>query len=348
MDKVKVAVAYRSPADSHTASHQGLGICAINTVKTLNQHGIRAYVWPVFNVDTIGQLLEKDPEISHVVIQAPWIPTDRMWALANRFPNVQFSTNCHSNVAFLQTEPQAITLLLDLCNLEQSSNNIHVSGNSRGFVDWIHCAYQVPCLYLPNLYYLDKSAEMFRPAWNGGLLRIGIFGAPRAQKNVMTAVAASIEIAQHLKAHTEIWLNGGRDERDGKTIREAARRAVSRNPFCTFKEFGWAAWPEFRRFIGTMNLAVQISHTESFNQVTADGVAMGVPSVTSNVIRWVPSYWHADADSVADVCRVGVGLIRNPLAARDGLNALRRYNQDSLGAWRRYLSGSLHTETFRF
>ena len=159
----KVAIAYRSPSDCLTSSHQGLGICAINTCKTLNQHRIHAIVWPVINVGTIHENLKKDTAVTHVVIQAPWVPTTSMGILAMQFPHVQFAVNCHSNVGFLQTEPQAITLMLDLLTLEQQSTNIHCSGNSKPFVAWIKDAYQAPCTYLPNLYYVDECASTPRP-----------------------------------------------------------------------------------------------------------------------------------------------------------------------------------------
>jgi hypothetical protein len=247
--------------------------------------------------------------------------------------------NCHSNVGFLQTEPAAIKLTLELLALEQSTTNIHCSGNSRGFADWIQDAYQAPCVLLPNLYYLDDNALAPRPLWQGGLLRIGIFGAPRPQKNVLTGAAGAIQIAQMLKAHTEIWFNAGRNETHGKTILAACQAAIGGNPLCSFKLYSWDQWPEFRRFVGTMNLLIQCSYTESFNQVTADGVAMGVPTVTSPAIRWAPEYWKADPDSAESIAQIGRMLINNPLSQRDGLESLRGHNAMGLLAWQNYLSG---------
>jgi hypothetical protein len=339
LNSVKVAIAYRSTRDS-TSSHQGLGVCAVNTMKTLIQHHIKATMIPVISSQEIDDFIVKNPDVTHLVIQAPWVPLIELQTLAFNHQNVQFSVTCHSNVGFLQTEPEAITKMIDLLGLEQSSHNVHAAGNSVEFCNWIKDSYQSMCTYLPNLYYLDEMALTQRPLWDGGVLRIGIFGAPRAQKNVMTGVAGAIGIAQSLKAHTEIWLNSNRDERDGKTIREAAKRAIERNPFCVYKEFAWAPWPAFRRFIGSMNLLIQASHTESFNQVTADGVATGVPTVTSRAIRWVPDYWKADSDSAGDITIKGITLLKHANASRDGLMNLHDHNRLGIMAWKRYLSGS--------
>ena len=54
----------------------------------------------------------------------------------------------------------------------------------------------VPCTYLPNLYYLDGPVERQRAPWKGPDLHIGIFGAIRPLKNLMTGVWASIQIGR--------------------------------------------------------------------------------------------------------------------------------------------------------
>jgi hypothetical protein len=339
MNTFKVAIVHRSYETNPSVSHRGLGIAAINTCKTLNQHGVWAQVWSLNSADLLEKKIDLTPGLTHVVIQAPWIPTATLDMVARKHPDVQFAVNCHSNVGFLQTEPAAIKLTLELLQLEQSTTNIHCSGNSRGFVDWITDAYQAPCVLLPNLYYLDATADTPRPLWNGGVLKIGIFGAPRPQKNVMTGAAGAIQIAQMMKANTQIWFNAGRNETHGKTILQAVQAAIGGNPLCSFNLFSWNQWPEFRRFVGSMNLLIQCSYTESFNQVTADGIATGVPTVTSPAIRWSPDYWKADPDSAESIAQVGRMLLGNPLSQRDGLEALRTHNEMGLLAWHNYLSG---------
>lgn len=339
MKRIRVAIVYRSTTDAPGCSHAGLGICAINSSKTLNQHKIHCHSWPVVNAESIITRLRAAPDTSHVVIQAPWVATEKLFQMGQLFPDVQFLVNCHSNVGFLQAEPEAMKKMLELVDLEQSSPNLHCGGNSEEFCNWVRMAYQAPCTCLPNLYHLNAHAEAHRPLWNGGLLRIGIFGAPRPQKNVLTGVAGAIEIAQSLKAQTEIWVNAGRDESHGKTILKACRMAIDRNPFCTYKEFPWAPWPEFRRHVSSMNLLIQASYTESFNQVTADGIATGVPSVVSPAIRWAPKHWMCDVDSANSVAHVGRALITSPYTQRDGLKALREHNYFGLVEWKRYLSG---------
>ena len=82
---------------------------------------------------------------------------------------------------------------------------------------------------------------------------------------------------------------------------------------------GWQSWPKFRKTVAHMHLLLQPSYTESFNMVTADGVAEGVPSVVSEAIDWAPEDWKADVDDVLDIARTGRKLLFDPRAAHDGL-----------------------------
>jgi hypothetical protein len=87
-----------------------------------------------------------------------------------------------------------------------------------------------------------------------------------------------------------------------------------------------------------MHLLLQPSYTESFNMVTADGVAEGVPSVVSHAIDWVPDHWKASMDDVLDIARVGRYLLTDPYAPQEGLDALKSHNTEGLKAWQAFLS----------
>jgi hypothetical protein len=80
--------------------------------------------------------------------------------------------------------------------------------------------------------------------------------------------------------------------------------------------------------------------TESFNVVTADGIAAGVPSVVSEAIDWAPKRWQANADDAGDVARVAEYLLKNPHAVDDGRDALRDYVSSALVRWRTFLEPS--------
>src|ERR1700733_10580929 len=183
-------------------SHTGLRVSCLNTAKVLVNAGLDVLVVPIVsafaNPKIPGQNLDEliqQYSPTHVVTAAFWEPIPDVSALSLKYPYVQFDVNCHSNIAFLQVEPKGISILRQLVDLEMSSTNFHVSGNSHNFVAAVTGSWKSPCAYLPNLYYLDGTTPTSQPLYAGGTLRIGCFGAPRPMKNLTVAAWAALGIA---------------------------------------------------------------------------------------------------------------------------------------------------------
>jgi len=330
---MSVVLAYKNFAANRNISHIGLGVAAINTAKVLIENGIRTAVWPITNAEDLRSRLQAQPA-EQVVISAPWIPSLALQALANDFGETQFTVACHSNVGFLQADRNGVKLVRELMELEAGSANIHLAGNSRRFCDWIRFAFGAPCAYLPNLYYLhDEPVPQPRP-YHVGTLKIGVFGATRPLKNMMSAAGAALEMARSLRAPLELWVSGGRTEGGGEVVLGAVKEMLAGLPGVSLILNGWQTWPQFRKTVASMNLLMQPSYTESFNMVTADGVAEGVASVVSSAIDWAPQDWKADVDDALAIARVGRRLLYDPMAAADGRRALKAYVADGVGAYK--------------
>lgn len=324
-------------------SHIGLGVSAMNTSKMLNAAGYKTDILPLKEASDLREFLKTTKKTyTHVVVSAPWIPTS-MWAqICAMYPEIRFAMNCHSNVGFLQADSNGIQLIREGLDLETGTHNFHVAANSERMCHFVHDAYGDECTYLPNLYYIGQHDGLPRPPWNhsGGVLKIGIFGATRSLKNILSAVGACIIISRKLKAQTEIWISTGReDSRDVGVILRAVENLTANLPSLNVMKASWSSWPKFRKIVGAMHLLMQPSYTESFNMVTADGVSQGVPSVVSNAITWAPSEWRADVDDVESIARVGIGILHDPSAGHRGLSALTRHNKLSLQAWRDFIEG---------
>ncbi len=332
----KVILAYKNFAASRNISHIGLGVSALNTSKVLRSNDIPAEVWPIVSPADLGARLQ-GAGATHVVISAPWIPTAGLQRLANQYPGVTFAMNCHSNVGFLQADANGVKLFREAMELETGTFNFRTAGNSKKFCKWVHAAFGAPCTHLPNLYYIDVTRRVAPPLWRGGVLRIGAFGATRPLKNFMSAAGAALHIARDLKADLELWVSAGRTEGGGDTILRAARAMFEGLNHARLVENGWESWPKFRKTVAHMHLLLQPSYTESFNMVTADGVAEGVPSVVTDAIDWVPRYWQAPGDDVCELSRVGRLLLAEPAAPADGMEALLEHNQTGLNAWMDFL-----------
>jgi len=336
---MNVVLAYKNlKAANPVLSHIGLGVTAHHGELSLRAAGIPAEVWPVVDGHHLWAMLAGRPGITHVVTLAPYLDTPFTERLVRHFPQVRFAVTCHSNVGFLQADRHAVKLVREGLALQQRVPNFAVAGNSVKFCEWVEQAYGARCAFLPNLYYLDRPDCPPRPLYREGTLRLGIFGATRVQKNIMSAAAAALVIARQAPAEgAEIWVSSNREE-GGQGVMASVKEMLSHIPRVRLIEAGWHGWREFRQLVSRMHLMLQPSYTESFNMVTADGVAEGVASVVSSAIDWVPKYWQACADTVLDIARVGRQLLRDPYAAADGYRALQQYNRAGIAAWRAHLA----------
>ena len=341
----RIILAYRNMAAMTAISHIGLGVSALNTAKVLQRNGFRVEIWAIDSARHLEQRLKEaqaeSVPITHLVMSAPWIPTLEWQRLCINFHRVQFCCSSHSNVGFLQADPLAAKFMTeDGPALERGFPNFSLAANSQALCGFITAGYAVPCTYLPNLYFLEPTNRNHRPLWSSGTLRIGCFGAARVQKNHVSAAAAAIEIASTLRANLEFWISGGRNDGMGGSSGYVVRQIISSCRFATLHENRWETWPQFRQTVAHMHLLMQPSYTESFNVVTADGVAEGVPSVVSSAIDWVPPHWQADADDVADIARVGANLLRDPKASQEGVASLAAYVTTGTRLWSDWIAGS--------
>jgi len=337
LKKVHIALCYRNfQAKNPQYSHVGLGVNALHTVRVLHRNQIRADVFGVWDAQDVAKVLTDAPSITHCLIEALWIGTGELAVLLRQFPNVHFLVRSHSEIGFLQVEPGAITLLRDQMLLAEQSHNLTIAANSDRLVDFLRTTYDSNVLYLPNLYDLLRVQRRRGEGHDHRTLRIGSFGALRWLKNHTTAAAAALTIARQRACDLEFFLSVDREEH-GKTVLQAVRNMFTGVPWATLHEAPWLPWASFRRTVRAMDLTLQPSFTETFNIVTADSVAEGVPAVVSHAVQWAPPSWKAHPDEIADIARIGSALLSSPTSADDGLKALQRYLDASIARWKAYL-----------
>ena len=335
---VRLALVFKDFAAWIRTSCVGLNVAGYTTQKVLSEHGIETVVYPVrHNVDVVHSIDRYNEthkvKLTHVVISAPWMSGHDLRALLVHFPDIKFVVLSHSNVGFLQADPGGVYLLREYHKLAREFGNFKVGGNSKKFVDWLDQAYGDEAVLLPNL---SPSGDPLEKSWSGGALKIGAFGAVRPEKNFMTAAAAAVAIQAELGVPVELHMSTGGEGDQGLTAPAIDQMCdgqikVIRHP--------WMFWDGFIQLIASMDLLIQVSYTESFNMVTADGISVGVPSVVSPAIYWAPPEWKAEPDDALDVASAGIRLLLDQEARNQGIEYLRAHNEDSLKYWERFLFG---------
>jgi hypothetical protein len=323
--------------DPQSPSHVGLGVIAAATAKTLRHAGLWAEAWGCTDAANLRARLERACAVAHergqlqpthVVIHAPWVPTCEFATMARDWPDIVFVVVSHSNFGFLAADPHAVQLLREAVELQHSLHNVVVAGNSERFTNAASVIWNTNVAFLPNLYDLSEPMLPARGPWTGSSLRLGLFGACRILKNGLTAAAAAASLAATLRVPTELYVSESN---------AAMRELCEDTPNLKLVSTGWLPWAKFRQLVGSMDLLLQPSFTESFNVVTADGVHQGVPSVVSDAIDWAPARWQANPDDAEDLVRVAQYLLKTPQAVEDGRQALKSYVAHGLQTWSAFL-----------
>jgi glycosyltransferase involved in cell wall biosynthesis len=333
--KSRVGLFYKNFAAHAGISHIGLGVAAQKNAEYLNARGYDVTVVPAKNnIDVVEAIREHG--FTHVVISAPWLSALDVDTMVRHFKDVQFAITSHSNIGFLQADPGALKLLRQYALISKEVDNLKIGGNSVIFADWFSDIYDVEKLLLPNLYEVYKLEE---PRCGcSKVLRVGTFGAIRPQKNVVTAAAAAMLLGRMTGRQVEFNVSTGREDGGGNVILNAIRQMMIQVPNVELVERHWSNWHEFKRVVRDMDILFQMSYTESFNMVTADGISEGVPSVTSDAIVWVPDEWKAQGDNVFSVAETAHRILKH----RDGevergMKALKEHNERGLKYWEEFL-----------
>jgi hypothetical protein len=320
--------------------HVGLGVNAYQTERVLRHHGVHVSVHGVPEPEDIFESLRSMPTLpSHVVIEAIWVELPMLKRLLMEFPTCRFAVRTHSQVGFLQVEPPAVKTLRQMLDIRANNCNFEVAANSSHLVNFLEHAYDRHCLFLPNLYdleHVERRRKRLGIVHKERPLRIASFGALRLLKNHMTSAAAALLIAQ--RRPLEFWMSVNRVENAGSQgILQAIRNLYDGVPWAKLVEHPWEDWKSFRKTIGSMDLYLQPSLTETFNITCADAIAEGVPCVVSSAVEWAPKAWRAEPDDVEDVARVGRQLLANMKAPEEGLRALQDHVRDGVQIWLQWL-----------
>lgn len=217
-----------------------------------------------------------------------------------------------------------------------ATHNVRVAGNNPRFTTWASNSFGFNCLLLPNLYDTESFVSPIQPRKIGDTLRIGCFGASRPWKNQLTAAEAAVQLARRLGTNLELYVNSKRPD-GGERMIESRLELFDNLPGCKLIDVPWARWPRFRDIVGTMHLLFQPSFDETFNVVTADGIAEGVPTVATSSIEWVPQSWWCRPEDPSSMVQVAMNLLHDANAIHEGRQLLTRYVTHGVGNWLDYL-----------
>ena len=289
-----------------------------------------------------------------VIIEAFWVVPEKFKILQKLHPNVTWMIRNHSEMPFLANEGIAFDWIsgyleyhnvIIACNSERATNDIRnafrgsydITENMSAILER-HIEDKVICL--PNYYPL--STKKWKKIKSKEPLNIGCFGAIRPLKNQLVQAIAAIDYANEKERQIFFHINSGRVENKGGPVLENIRAVFKDQPYATLVEHPWKEHSEFKSLIGSMDVLMQVSFTETFNIVAADAVSMGVPVVSSTEISWSDDAYNASPTDTREIsnklCKI-IFVHQYIPWLDDSQNGLKRYSKHAVKDWKNFING---------
>jgi glycosyltransferase involved in cell wall biosynthesis len=176
----------------------------------------------------------------------------------------------------------------------------------------------------------------------GDTIRVGVFGRMRHQKHhACSAAVVALMARRNPTKPVVLYINQDDKNPGAESIAKAVKQIAAGIPNLTVQTIPWQSANEFRKTIAGMDLCIQLSATETFNLVTADAAAAGVPSVVGEAIDWVPRDWVAPVDDAIAAAAVAEQLLADETAGHRGQEALLNHAESANRTWLSVLEQSI-------
>lgn len=323
-----------------TTSKSGLLNSAVITARQLEKRrGICTSVRICRDANGIDKEV-RDYRPDLCIIEAIWVLPSKFEELRKIYPHLPFIVRVHSEIPFLAQEGEAIKRIHEY----QDVSNVYTAFNS--YVTYRNFSGLDNSLYLPNIYEVfEKQHISFKEHWNyilhpkyfvpeKPIYNIGCFGAIRPMKNQLLQAFAAIAFGDKNNVSIRFNINSSRMEQGGQSVLKNIKALFDAHPEHELVEHEWMKRHKFLETINLMDLGMQVSFNESFNIVTADFVKMGVPTIVSPEITWMPQEVHVWSDDIMEIA----AKMEHVLANKEHINklsnnALVKYDRGAIKVW---------------
>lgn len=268
------------------------------------------------------------------IVEALWVVPEKFDVLKKLHPKVKWFVHLHSNIPFLAVEGIAVQWMREYVKhgVGLIVNSVSAYEAVKELVGKIHTT------LAHNVYPTDGFKKFTRnPVYNN--LRVGCFGAIRPMKNQLTQALAACKFATENKLELDFCINSTRSETGGDPVLKNLRALFEpTNDQLRLVEMPWMEHADFLTTLPTMDICMQVSLSETFNIVTADAVASGVPVVVSNEIDWVIDTCQVGTDSVNDIAEKMADVYNSRFLVWRNQSALKTYSTKAQKEWVNFIT----------
>lgn len=309
------------------------------SLKFLEKNGVEAHIATIPDYTHIEDVVSKYKP-THIIIESIFVVPIEFMRLFNLFRGVKWFIRVHSDIGFFFAEIYGMEWMKAYQTLYSEKTSIKIVANNDVFARNISSTTKQPVLYLPNLYPITTKNNYTE---DSNTLEIGCFGALRLLKNQGFQALAAIHFADRLGKKLNFHINVGSSELRKNTVL-INMRSLFRDTKHSLIEHGWTPHDKFMELIRSMHIGMQLSYTESFNLVTCDFIANGVPIAISETINWGPVKYKTSTINIDEVVNTLEFLYskRNDIDMQnDAITYLQNYENGAEAAWFDFIKSNI-------
>ena len=280
---------------------------------------------------------------THVFIEGLWVVPSKFKQLKPLHPTVTWVVRCHSEMPFLAQEGVALDWIADYVRggVFVSSNSPRINRELQIIVSgFLNKSIEDVEALVPLLMNYYEVSSFRRPCYfKDDVLDIGCFGAVRPMKNHLMQAVAAYDFARSHGRGLRFHINAGRIEMNGNNPLKNLRALFKNLVDAELVEHPWMSHEDFLHVLKHVDIAMQVSFSETYNIVTADAITVGTPVLTSAEVPFVyPIY--ADPTSTVDITRKLHEVWTNrQVYTAINKEYLKRYSASARSSWLGYLNG---------
>lgn len=306
--------------------------------EALKKSKIECVIKETVDDNTIDKdVFENSP--THVFLEAIWTHPKKIEELLSipRYKKIKWFIRVHSKAEFLSHEGMAFKWLLDYYEIAKNNKNFKISFNNDETVDDFRKALDIKSEYTPNIYLFDKVKH--KPNYSNNL-KIGSFSALRPFKNLVNQAIAALQFAKKNNLTIEFNI------KDSLNHESSQGENVLKNLKALFNETRhelvitpWTSHEDFLKLVKSMDLMMNVSYSESFCIAAADGVTQNIPTIGSQEIKFLDSWYQVDPTDINGIAEKLEFAYYGSFIGLHKLNEwkLNRHNNKAVEAWLKVL-----------
>lgn len=286
------------------------------------------------------------PEIA--IIEAYWVVPEKFEVLTKLHPKIKWVIRNHSALPFLANEGMAMDWSLrymDYKNVFLCSNDFRTDVEMCDMISiykgWSKEETRRRVSLLSNYY--PETFRARETKQKGEFVDLACFGALRPLKNHLIQAVAAVQYAEQHNQKLRFHINGTRMEMKGEPIARNLTKFFEILPKHELVQHPWRDHADFCETLRDMDVAMQVSYTETFNIVSADAVVNDVPVITSSDIVWVDKMFHADPNCSVSIKKAidrAITWAENPNHSNLNRSGLHEFNVKSMKLWKDFVAAN--------